>query len=292
MKRRKIIGLILFSGTLVYLLASLLALYQNQRVVLEKGMEEALKAYAKQDELNVKELNKDFNLMLNEKVDRSVLDSQVVKYEGSFARMEKNITNVTEEMATVEYNINQLNERINNVAEFYQSLCDEIINQNLFSQTLYEEIESQNQRYETLQEEMISQNQLYETLKEEMTSQNQLYEILKEEMASQNQLYETLKEEFDKHSLLSEEERNETRKLILSIQEELEIIGADINSLEEMILKNDSKQEEDVRMLREQIALCQQRLTDLEGNVLFFQYDEETRTLNMFGKEEGGQPNE
>lgn len=278
MKRRKIIGLILFSGTLVYLLASLLALYQNQRVVLEKGMEEALKAYAKQDELNVKELNKDFNLMLNEKVDRSVLDSQVVKYEGSFARMEKNITNVTEEMATVEYNINQLNERINNVAEFYQSLCDEIINQNLFSQTLYEEIESQNQRYGTLQEEMISQNQLYETLKEEMTSQNQLYE--------------TLNEEFDKHSLLSEEERNEARNLILSIQEELEIIGADINNLEEMILKNDSKQEEDVRMLREQIALCQQRLTDLEGNVLFFQYDEETRTLNMFGKEEGGQSNE
>lgn len=268
----------MFSGTLVYLLASLLALYQNQRVVLEKGMEEALKAYAKQDELNVKELNKDFNLMLNEKVDRSVLDSQVVKYEGSFARMEKNITNVTEEMATVEYNINQLNERINNVAEFYQSLCDEIINQNLFSQTLYEEIESQNQRYETLQEEMISQNQLYETLKEEMTSQNQLYE--------------TLNEEFDKHSLLSEEERNEARNLILSIQEELEIIGADINNLEEMILKNDSKQEEDVRMLREQIALCQQRLTDLEGNVLFFQYDEETRTLNMFGKEEGGQSNE
>ena len=225
MKRRKIIGLILFTGTLVYLLASLLALYQNQRVVLEKGMEEALKAYAGQEELNIKELDKDFNLMLDEKVDRSVLDSQVVKYEGSFARMEKNITNVTEGMAATEYNVIQLNERINYVTELYQALGDEIINQNLFSQTLYEEIESQNRLYE-------------------------------------------------------------------SLQEELEKIRTDISNLEEMILKNASKQEEDVRMLQEQIALYQQRLTDLEGNVLFFQYDEETHTLNMFGKEEGGQPDE
>ena len=278
MKRRKLIGLILFTGTLVYLLASLLALYQNQRVVLEKGMEEALKAYAKQEELNVKELNKDFNLMLNEKVDKNALDSQVVKYEGSFARMEKNITHVTDEMANVEYNINQLNERVNIVADFYQSLCDEIINQNLFCQTLYEKI--------------MSQTQFNETLNEGLINQNQLYEALNEGLINQNQLYETLYEEVTNHNLLSEEQIAEMDTSILSIQKEVEAIKSDINKLEEVILNNDSKQEENVKMLQEQIALCQQRLVDLEGNALFFQYDEETQTLNMFGRDGGQEQNE
>ena len=260
MKRRKIIGLILFTGTLVYLLASLLALFQNQRVVLEKGMEEALKAYVKQEELNVKELNKDFNLMLNEKVDKNALDSQVVKYEGSLARMEKNITHVTDDMANVEYNISQLNERVNMVADFYQSLCDEIIQQNLLYQTLYEEI--------------MSQNQLNETLKEGLNNQNQLYESLYEEVTN--------------HNLHSEEQIAEMDISILSIQKEVEAIKSEISKLEEVILNNDFKQEENVKMLQEQIALCQQRLVDLEGNALFFQYDEETQTLNMFGRD-GGQ---
>ena len=68
MKRRKIIGLALMIGTLVYLFAAILALYQNQRVKIEKGMEEALKAYAQKDGLDIKELSKDFNLLLDEKV--------------------------------------------------------------------------------------------------------------------------------------------------------------------------------------------------------------------------------
>ena len=90
------------------------------------------------------------------------------------------------------------------------------------------------------------------------------------------------------HNLLSEEQNAEMNTSILSIQKEVEAIKSEISKLEEAILNNDSKQEENVKMLQEQIALCQQRLVDLEGNALFFQYDEKTQTLNMFGRD-GGQ---
>ena len=130
MKRRKIVGLVLLIGTICYLLASLLALYQNQRVKMEKGIEEALKAYSDRESLNVKELSKDFNLMLDEKLDISDMNKQIMKYQGSFATMEKNINSITNEMIDVEYNFNHLNERIENMENFYNAFYEEVKNMN------------------------------------------------------------------------------------------------------------------------------------------------------------------
>ena len=126
MKRRKITGLILIISTFIYFIACLLALYQNQRVKMEKGIEEALKAYSNQESLNVKELSKDFNLRLDEMVNKEENKNQILKFEGSFERMEKNITNVTDEMAIVEYNINNLDDRLSVVENFYNELYVEL----------------------------------------------------------------------------------------------------------------------------------------------------------------------
>ena len=126
MKRRKIIGLILIIATFIYFIACLLALYQNQRVEMEKGIEEAIKAYSNQESLNVKELSKDFNLLLDEKVNKEENKNQILKFEGSFERMEKNIINMTDEMAIVEYNLNNLNDRLYVVENFYDELYVEL----------------------------------------------------------------------------------------------------------------------------------------------------------------------
>lgn len=222
MKRRKIVGLVLLIGTFVYLFASFLALYQNQRVKMEKGIEEAVKAYSYKEGLDVKELSKDFNLLLDEKLNANEWNQQILKYEGSFARMEKSVTNVTDEMAVVEYNITNLNERMYAVENYYNALYEEVVNMN-------------------------------SSHKEQVTEINNTIAAMKSEM-------------------------DEMRTDILKIQE--------------LILDNDSKQNEYVRMLQEQIALCEQRLVDLEGNALYFQYDNATQTLNVFGRKEEKQNNE
>ena len=127
MKRRKIVGLVLFTATMVYLFASFLALYQNQRVKMEQGIEEALRAYSQKENSEIKELSKDMDLLLEEKADISDLDEQRLIYEGSFAKMEKNVTNVTGEITTIENNVanvinkladmeNQINNIINNMS--------------------------------------------------------------------------------------------------------------------------------------------------------------------------------
>lgn len=222
MKRRKIVGLVLLVGTICYLLASLLALYQNQRVKIEKEIEEALKVYSDQESLEVKELSKDFNLLLDEKLDIRDMNEQIIKYEGSFARMEKNVTNVTDEMAVVEYNLNHLSERMYTVENYYNSLYEEVVEMN----TLYDG---------------------------KVTEINNTINVIKGE---------------------------------------IETIKSSISELEKMVTENDLKQNENIRMLQAQIALCEQRIVDLEGNALHFQYDSESQTLNVFGKKEVQQSNE
>jgi len=216
MKRRKIVGLALLVGTICYLLASLLALYQNQRVKMEKGIEEALKAYSNKESMEVKELTKDFNLLLEEKLDVSDMDQQILKYEGSFARMEKYVTNVTDEMAVVDYNINYLNERMEIVENYYNALYEEVMDMDI----------------------------LYEGKVTELTN------------------------------------------IITDIKEEIKTMQNDLSEIEKRLTENDVEQGKNVKMLQEQIALCEQRITDLEGNALHFEYDSGSQTLNVFGKRE------
>ena len=122
MKRRKIVGIILIALTFIYFLACLLALYQNQRVKMEQGIEEALKAYANANTeiLDIKELSKDFNLMLEDKIDVKEGKEQISKFEGSFARIEKSITDVNNEINTCShYFISQLRHKIDSRGEMY-----------------------------------------------------------------------------------------------------------------------------------------------------------------------------
>ena len=126
MKRRKMAGIILIGATFVYFVACLLALYQNQRVTMEKGIEEALKAYSAQENLDIKELSKDFNLQLDEKMNIKEGNQQILKMSGSFATMEKSINNVSGDMAELEYNIINLEERLTLSEHFYNELYQEL----------------------------------------------------------------------------------------------------------------------------------------------------------------------
>lgn len=218
MKRRKIIGLALLIGTVVYLFALILALYQNQRVKMEKGIEEALKAYAQKDNLDVKELSKDFNLLLDEKIDTDYMNQQVLKYEGSFARMEKSVTNVTDEMALMEYNVKYLSQKIEQMENYYKLLQEEVTNMN----TVYD--------------------------------------------ANVIQINNTISE----------------------IKSDVEKMKTEILKLESIMTEKDGNQEDNIIELQKLVTECEGRLHNLENNVLYYQYDEESQTLKMYGHKEAG----
>ena len=179
MKRRKIVGVILLTGTVFYLLASLISLYQNQRVKIEKGIEEAIKAYSDAEGVNVKELSKDFNVLLDEKLDISDMNKQVLKYEGSFERIENNVNHVSNEMAYVEYNVNTLSQRIYEMEQKYNSYINELVDENSkneeiiieltnYVSSLENEIEIIQGEIEKLQEEDVNQQGNDETLKNDI----------------------------------------------------------------------------------------------------------------------------
>ena len=218
MKRRKIAGLVLLIGTVSYLLASLLSLYQNQRVKIEKGIEEAIKAYSDAEGVNVKELSKDFNVLLDKKLDVSDMHKQVLKYEGSFQRIENNVNHVSDEMALVEYNVNSLNQRLYELEQRYSSYLNELVNMN------------------NKNEEIIV------NLTNHISSLENEIEILKEEI-------KTLYEED------SAQKNND------------EIFKSEIQTIQ--------KQCEDLK----------EHIIELENNALHFEYDSETQTLNVFGKQ-------
>lgn len=218
MRKKKIAGWILLAATVIYFLAFALSLYQNQRVKMETEMKESFKAYSQMDGSQVKELDKDLDLLLQEKVNVKDAEQQIMKYEGSFARMETNLNGVTNEIASVEYTINQINEKADQLEKQYHSLYEEIQNQN----TLYE--------------------------------------------SERIELEGTITE------LKSDMERMETE-------------------LKNMILDNASEAEANIQKLLEQIQEHTDRLQDLEGNVLYYQYDSDSQTLNIYG-DQGGEASE
>lgn len=211
MKRRKIVGLVLIVLTFVYFLACLLALYQNQRVKMEKGIEEALKAYSNQETLNIKELSKDFNLMLDDKMDIKDSKQQIAKFEGSFERMEKNITNVNDEIVNVEYHLEILDERMEYIENYYQELYEDYINNN------------------TLLEEKF-----------------------------------------------------------LTIEQVSKEIQNKILNLEKMISESEEKQNINIQVLQSQLEELKNLLSDIQGNVIYYRYDETANTLHIFGNQGDG----
>lgn len=183
MKRRKITGLILIISTFIYFIACLLALYQNQRVKMEKGIEEALQAYSSQESLNIKELSKDFNLRLDEKLDEKEGKQQILKFEGSFERMEKNITNVTDEMALVEYNIINLNDRLEQIENFYDELYVELTSKYDLYEEHFNEINNNTQEiYSKIDEIEIQLSAIEKQIIENDMKQNQDKEALQTQL--------------------------------------------------------------------------------------------------------------
>ena len=179
MKRRKVTGLILIISTFIYFIACLLALYQNQRVKMEKGIEEALKTYSNQESLNVKELSKDFNLRLDEMVNKEENKNQILKFEGSFERMEKNITNVTDEMAIVEYNINNLDDRLSVVENFNNELYVELTKKYDLYEVQFNEIQKNTIEIQNTLEELDLQIiELKKQIQENDNKQNKNTEAL------------------------------------------------------------------------------------------------------------------
>lgn len=179
MKRRKVTGLILIISTFIYFIACLLALYQNQRVKMEKGIEDALKTYSNQENLNVKELSKDFNLRLDEMVNKEENKKQILKFEGSFERMEKNFANVTDEMAIVEYNINNLDDRLSVVENFNNELYVELTEKYDLYEVQFNEIQKNTIEIQNTLEELDLQIiELKKQIQENDNKQNKNTEAL------------------------------------------------------------------------------------------------------------------
>ena len=61
--------------------------------------------------------------------------------------------------------------------------------------------------------------------------------------------------------------------------------------MQKIIAENDLQQNENIQKLQEELEQCQNRLKDLEENVLYYQYDDGTKTLNVYGNR-GGQESE
>ena len=183
MKRRKVVGLVLIIATFVYFIASLLAFYQNQRVSMEKGIEEALKAYSGQESQSIKELSNDLNLQLNEKMSLTEGKQQVLKFEGSFARIENSISNVTDEMALVEYNINNLDERLTITENFYNELYQEITEKYELYEDQFLEINQTNMEIvKNIEEIEIDIKKLEQMIAENDGKQNQNMEEVKTQL--------------------------------------------------------------------------------------------------------------
>ena len=183
MKKRKMAGILLIGITFVYFIACLLALYQNQRVTMEKGIEEALKAYSVQENLNIKELSKDFNLQLDEKMNLKEGNQQILKMNGSFATMEKSIHNVSGDMQKLEYNIINLEERISLTEKYYNELYQELTEK----YDLYEqEFIDINQTITLIQNKMETIEAEISKLEKQLTqnddNQNKNLEVVKEDL--------------------------------------------------------------------------------------------------------------
>lgn len=201
MRCRKLLGGILIAFTFVYLFASLLAAYQNQRVTLEKGIAEAVKGYAEREELERKELNKDLSLLLDDKMSVEEGKQQVLKFEGSFARVEKGIQDVSGGVEQLETSIRYVNEKLEQAEKEYAAE--------------------------------------YETIKKELN-----------EIETQ----------------LAEMEEIKTKL------EEVEKIKIKLTEIEEM--KDKLAQMEELK----------KRVDTLDGDILYYQYDSQSNTLNVYGK--------
>lgn len=227
MKRRKVVGLILLIATVVYLVASFLALYQNQRVKMEKQIEEALKVYSEKESQSVKELNKDINLLLEEKTDINDFNQEKMNNEGSFARIDKNVSNVTNQITTMDKNITNVKDEIIVMENQINNLNDKVIQIENFYKTFYEE--------------MISMNS-----------------ALKEEIA-------------------------QNKDTIIVIKEEIESITDRISEIEKQLEESELRQDEDIKKLQEQLQQFEERMTTVEGNVLYYRFNEESLTLEVYG---------
>lgn len=229
MKRRKIVGLVLFTATIVYLVASFLALYQNQRVELEKGMEKAIKAYSEKENSEVKELSKDIDLWLEEKADINDLNEQRLFYEGSLARMENHVSNVTSEITSVE-------KYVTNIAEKIVELQKQNINVN-----------------------------------DKITGiQNQITDIKNQILILDNLQNEAV----------------QNKESVLALKKEIKNMNDKITVLEEELSEKEVSQKEEIEKLQNRLIQWEEKINELEENILFYRFDEESQTLNIYGKKE------
>ena len=200
MKRRKIVGLTLFIATIVYVTASFLALYQNQRVELEKSM--------------------------SEKADISDLDEQRLSYEDSFAKVEKSVSNVTNEISSVENSVSHLTDTIANLQNHTINSTDKVTN----LQNQINTIKNQTLVIENLQNEIV-----------------------------------------------------QYRELMTGMGQEIENISEKIMMLENTIAEKNSSQDENMELLQNSLMQWEEKMKELEENILFYSFDEEAQTLKVYG---------
>lgn len=250
MKRRKMVGLILFCATVVYLFAFVLSVYQNQRVQLEKEMQETLKYYSQKEEQSVKELSKDMNTLLDEKLDKNDMEQQMHITEGNFERIDKNVSNVTEGMVVLEKNITNLSDLISSVENHFNNLNEKVIHMGQITEVL----------------------------------DNRLYQI--------EELYSALCEEIINYNAVLSNDITQNKEQLVELQKQLADLNEDITNIEKSISEENIKKDEQIKTLEVKLSQCEARIKDLVENVLYYRFDAESNTLQVYGNQGGEAVNE
>lgn len=278
MKMRRIIGVFLFTATLVYIIASFLALFQNQRVKLEKGMEETLKAYSEQESLNVKELNRDMYSLLGEKADISDLNQQKSENEGSFARIDKDVANVANEISEVENNISGITDTIEATQNKTADITERILSMENYNVDLTQKTTEVEKQVMNMTDKII-------------TVENQIHDLCEKIYRIEN-LYNDLQKETQKKKQFEVEKEEQNQEKFLEMSRELTEINDKIDILKDSLTEEDLSQGEEIEKILDLLSQYEESIKELAENVLYYQFDENDNTLNIYGHKESEAGNE
>lgn len=304
MRGRKIISLLIMTATLIFIIACLLFFNANQSYEAERGIEEAIKNYsASIDEAEIKILTKEINDAVEKKFNE--MDTKELTPKDLEELLETVINQL--EVKTVEYRdaditqeeINQIaNEAIKRIIELkmlpsnkeeverlenYKALLDQIT---YMQQELSGKLYQTESNLADLQQEMggkLSQTEgSISNLEQELSgklsqTENSISDLNKEFDGKLSQtegsIHELQKELNDK--LIQTEEKMNNQKQDIHTQ----LAQAEIS-----LIQLQNKIGELERLLNSKWEQLEKKISSTKGNILYFDYDQSTQTLNLYGK--------
>ena len=254
MRGRKIISLILTIATLIFMIACLLFYNTSRSYKAEKGIEEALKAYsASMEEAEIKVLTKEINDAVEKKL--SEMNTQDLTQEDLKELLETVIREL--EVHTVEYRDRDITlEEINLIAN---EVIKKIIEQNIIPSN----------------EDELAKLEAYKLQLDQLTNiQQDFYSKL---IRTENTITELQKRISELEKELDSDKIGQLEKTVNKQIEELKKADSQLN-------EKNAALEKIISELEKKIAGYEEKLANLEGNILFYEYNQDTQTLNVYGK--------